>query len=46
MPFPELFGHTGTYTGTGALMKVLESTPSDRPTKVIDLCSCFLMPNN
>ena len=37
MPFSELFRHTGTYTGTGALIKVLESTPSDRPTKVMDL---------
>ena len=30
--YPELFGHTSTCTRTGTLMKVLESTPSDRQT--------------
>ena len=30
----------------GILVQVLESTLSDRPVKVMALCSCFLMPNN
>ena len=39
--YAEFFGHTGTCTRTGTLPKVLESTPSGRPTKVMAYVAAF-----